>query len=100
MNAQEAREAIRQIIIDANELLVRVEPLGKGTWGAFAEYVDSFPESYGALIGEVDIVDCVTRSESPWFVGRYGFVLKNPVLYDKPVPCRGALGFFEPEIHP
>ena len=49
----------------------------------------------GALIGEVDIVDCVSKSESRWFVGKYGFVLKNPVLYDKPIFCRGRLGFFE-----
>lgn len=51
-----------------------------------------------AIIGEVDITDCVTRSNSPWFTGRYGFVLANPVLYDKPVPCKGRLFFFEPEI--
>ncbi len=49
----------------------------------------------GAIIGEVDIIDCVTESKSPWFVGKYGFVLANPVLYDKPIPYRGQLGFFE-----
>jgi hypothetical protein len=52
----------------------------------------------GAIVGEVDIVDCVTESKSPWFVGKYGFVLKNPKLYEHPIPCRGALGFFEPEL--
>ncbi len=52
----------------------------------------------GAIIGEVDIVDCVTESLSPWFVGKYGFVLTNPILYKKPIPCRGKLGFFEPDI--
>ena len=49
---------------------------------------------HGGIIGEVDITGCVEESDSPWFVGRYGFVLANPVLYDKPVPCRGQLGFF------
>ncbi len=49
----------------------------------------------GAIIGEVDITACVTESKSPWFVGRYGFELANPVLYDKPIPYRGQLGFFE-----
>uniref|UniRef100_A0A6M3KMY5 Putative ASCH domain-containing protein n=1 Tax=viral metagenome TaxID=1070528 RepID=A0A6M3KMY5_9ZZZZ len=49
-----------------------------------------------AIIGEVDIVDCVTESQSQWFVGKYGFVLANPLLYEKPIPCRGMLGFFEP----
>jgi len=51
----------------------------------------------GAIIGEVDIVDCVTASDSPWFVGPYGFVLANPELYDKLMPCKGKLGFFEPD---
>jgi hypothetical protein len=54
--------------------------------------------TFGAIIGEVDITACVTESKSPWFVGKYGFVLANPVLYDKPIPCRGQLGFFKPEI--
>lgn len=52
----------------------------------------------GAIIGEVDIVDCVTESKSPWFIGKCGFVLANPTLYKFPIPCRGRLGFFEPDI--
>jgi len=52
----------------------------------------------GAIIGEVDVVDCVTRSSSPWFTGHYGFVLANPTLYDKPISCKGKLGIFEPLI--
>jgi len=55
-----------------------------------------FPQNNQSLIiGEVDILDCVTESDSPWFVGEYGFVLANPKLYDKPIPYRGQLGFFE-----
>lgn len=47
----------------------------------------------GGIIGSVEIVDCVSRSQSPWFQGRYGFVLRDP----QPLPfypCRGQLGFF------
>jgi len=52
----------------------------------------------GALIGETDIVDCVADSQSPWAVpGQYHFVLANPKPYKKPVPCKGRLGFFEPD---
>lgn len=51
----------------------------------------------GSLIGEVDIVDCITESKSPWFVGKYGFLLKNPMLYEKAIPCKGQLGFFDVE---
>lgn len=50
----------------------------------------------GMLIGSVEIVDCVSASDSPWFVGPFGFVLRNPELIE-PVPCVGRLGFFEPE---
>jgi ASCH domain len=47
----------------------------------------------GGIVGSVEIVDCVTRSDSQWFQGRYGFVLRDP----QPLPfypCRGQLGFF------
>lgn len=48
----------------------------------------------GGIIGSVEIVDCVTRSDSPWFMGEHGFVLRNP----EPAPfypLRGQLGFFK-----
>jgi len=49
---------------------------------------------YGGIIGVADIVDCVEASASPWFFGRYGFVLRNvrPVEF---IPVKGALGFFD-----
>lgn len=52
----------------------------------------------GAIIGEVDIIDCVTSSRSKWFFGPYGFVLRNPVLHPEPIPCKGQLRFFEPTL--
>jgi hypothetical protein len=52
-------------------------------------------EQFGAIIGEVTVTGCVEKSDSPWFVGKYGFTLADPVLYDKPIPYRGQLGFFE-----
>lgn len=52
----------------------------------------------GGIIGSVEIVDCVTDHESDWFMGDYGFILRNPVPMPF-VPYRGALGFFDvPEI--
>jgi hypothetical protein len=53
----------------------------------------------GGIVGSVEIVDCVQQCESPWFVGRYGFVLRNP----EPLPfrpMRGALGFFREQVTP
>jgi len=47
----------------------------------------------GGIIGVAEIVDCVTSSDSSWFVGEYGFVVRNarPVPF---IPVKGALGFF------
>lgn len=49
----------------------------------------------GAMIGEVDLIDCVTQPPSPWFAGPYGFILANPLAYDQPVSYVGRLGLFE-----
>lgn len=48
----------------------------------------------GGIVGVAEIVDCVEASESPWFFGRYGFVLRSarPVEF---IPVKGALGFFD-----
>jgi len=52
----------------------------------------------GGIIGSVDLVDCVTASESPWYMGQVGFVLSDP----KPIPFmpyKGRLGLFSaPEL--
>jgi len=56
------------------------------------------PYQYGKIIGEVDIVDCVTESESPWFEGPFGFVLANPVAYPRTIPYRGRPRFFDVEL--
>lgn len=52
----------------------------------------------GFILGEVDIEDCITRSDNPWFEGPYGFVLRNPMPYEKPIPYRGRQGFFEVKL--
>lgn len=51
--------------------------------------------SQSGIIGEVDIMDCVMQSKSPWFVGPWGFVLASPTAYAKPIPYRGQPGLFE-----
>ncbi len=49
----------------------------------------------GGIVGMACIVDCVTTMDSPWFFGKYGFVLRD--AFPLPlVPCRGMLGFFTP----
>jgi ASCH domain len=34
----------------------------------------------GEIVGGSEIVDCVTASDSSWFEGRYGFVLRHQTL--------------------
>ncbi len=48
----------------------------------------------GGIVGQATITDCVEDSESPWFFGRYGFILADakPLPF---LPVRGQLGFFE-----
>jgi hypothetical protein len=48
----------------------------------------------GGIVGVARLVDCVEESESPWFVGDYGFVFKEAkVLPFQSV--KGALSFFK-----
>ena len=71
-----------------------------GSFPAQEEYIRRagiwIPEDLprGAIVGEVDIVDCVELAESPWFCGPYGWVVAEPLRYEVPIPCRGKLGFF------
>lgn len=52
-----------------------------------------FTYDMGGIVGEATLVDVVTESDSPWFFGRLGFVLRD----QKALPfraMRGQLGFF------
>lgn len=52
---------------------------------------------FGAIIGVVDMVDCVTSSNSRWWInGPYGYVLENPRPLSA-VPYVGQQGVFYPE---
>lgn len=70
---------------------------------AFFMHFDLYPQvvapltmdvDYGGIIGVAEIVDCVEASDSPWFFGRYGFVLRNARPVDF-IQVKGALGFFD-----
>lgn len=63
-------------------------------WGPDDTYVQMFAGKLnGGILGVAEIVDVVTRSESEWFVGKYGFVIRNAEPVDF-IPVKGALGFF------
>lgn len=48
----------------------------------------------GAIIGCVEVIDVVKDSDSKWFMGPRGLVLRDPRPCD-PVMCVGALGYFK-----
>lgn len=72
---------------------------------AIAWIRDTFPEiplpdwyDLGAVIGKVDLVDCVIEHPSRWFFGPFGFVMAKVKVIES-VKFRGRLGFFEvPEL--
>jgi len=51
----------------------------------------------GAIIGYVDVVDCIDDSKSEWAApGQYHFILKNAHLFDKPIMnVKGQLHLFD-----
>ena len=52
--------------------------------------------TYGAVIGIVDVVDCVRNSTSEWAEpDQYHWILENPRPLSGPIPLKGRLGLFE-----
>jgi hypothetical protein len=49
----------------------------------------------GRVLGTVEIVDCVSASTSPWFMGDFGFVLRDAQLFQGSIAAKGALGFWQ-----
>jgi hypothetical protein len=50
--------------------------------------------SIGAIVGSVEIVDCIRGSRSKWANhGQWHWVLKNPRVLAQPIPFKGKLGF-------
>lgn len=48
----------------------------------------------GAIIGHVEVIDIISESDSEWFGGQIGLVLKDPVRIE-PIPAMGELGYFD-----
>lgn len=49
---------------------------------------------FGKVIGSVELVDVVTESDSRWFGGEYGYVLRKPVRLAEPIDLPGSQGIF------
>ncbi len=54
----------------------------------------------GGIVGRMDIADCVSSHDSPWFMGPFGFYVRHQEVLPFR-PWRGQLQFFEvPDIAP
>lgn len=71
--------------LDAQAFIRKIsaEPFGMGQ-----------ADNRGGIIGIADLIDCVSESSSPWFMGKFGFVLAN-VRRLPFKPCPGKLGIFD-----
>ena len=54
---------------------------------------------YGAIIGFAELTEVIEASEvtketKKWFIGDYGFVMKNIIKLNEPVPAKGSLSFW------
>lgn len=65
-----------------------------------------FKEMMGGIVGKATLINTVhikdehllTEKDKPWFFGKYGFILDNTEPCDLK-PCKGALGFFDPDYN-
>jgi len=96
----------------AGSTLYLLTPQQWNEWDSHIKKLKHFPNyNFSAIIGEVDIIDCVINHSSIWaekteipagtYMGEkpiYNWVLANPVLYDKPIlNVKGKLSFWHPD---
>jgi hypothetical protein len=77
-----------RIYIHASKTKVDME---EGSKTLKSKRIKTPPEAelvFGAIIGSVEITDCVESSRRWWFSGRYGFLLANPKALPHPIPMK------------
>lgn len=50
---------------------------------------------FGAILATARVEDFVTQSNSRWFAGPYGWILKDVYVLKEPYPCKGALRLWD-----
>jgi ASCH domain len=50
--------------------------------------------SRGTFQGVMNLTDCVDTSSSYWWIGKHGFVMKDPKPLPEPIPYKGMLGIW------
>lgn len=56
--------------------------------------LDERDMQHSAIIGQVNMTDCVTHHPSPYFFGPYGHVYEDAALYKTPIPYKGTQRIF------
>jgi hypothetical protein len=60
----------------------------------YGHLIEPYPPR-GAVIGSVQVVDCVSDSGSPWAQSNcYNWILANPRRLKRPRPMKGKLGLW------
>ncbi len=89
-------------LIHAAKGCTRDEYEDAALFAALRGFTDEIPDlksiERGGIVGMAKLGNCVRGSDSPWFVGEWGFVLDEvrPLHF---LPCKGALGFFRLPNH-
>ena len=93
-----------RVAIHAGKKILKAPALFQRVWELLGE---NKIQNFGAVIGTVEIVDCVPVEEivekldeterllGDYSPGRFAWVLKNPRKLPAPIPARGQLGFWE-----
>lgn len=92
--------------IKARELYMSILAAKNVEESAYHICRESHPEEYGAVVGTVEIADCVPVEEivdtlteqerllGDYSPGRFAWVLKNPIMFTEPFPARGRQGWW------
>lgn len=101
--------AAKSIPKKGSSIILNIEQfeLVKTLNGSLSDQISDNNYITSAIIGEVDIVDCVINHHSIWAqksypseIFIYNWVLANPVKYDQPIlNVKGALSFWQPDIN-
>jgi len=58
-------------------------------------YWSDIKDMGGHVVGTTEIINCVQKSDSPWFFGPNGILLANSAPIAEPFLCKGKLSFFD-----
>ena len=80
----------------AEDVVARVaDHLGMPVADALADYRQHVETARGAIIGSVTMFGCAVSYDSAWFEGPFGFLLRDPEPFKKPIPVKGQVRKFK-----